>query len=200
MPILLDLTLFLFSLSLSLSLSLTQQDHPSSMKTFVAGHRGLVGSAIMQKLRHLGFANLILCTYAELDLTLQSDVDAFFTAEKPQFVILAAAMVGGIHANITYPTNFIAVELKPPLNPPGVVAPPLGHLGGPPQGASGVVQPPPGHAGGGQPANGVVGHPYSFTFFFFLIELGFEFKKGKNFGNFGNFCLTLLIIHMLLPN
>ncbi|KAE7998462.1 hypothetical protein FH972_003006 [Carpinus fangiana] len=77
---------------------------------------------------------------------------AFFAAEKPRFVILAATMVGGIHYNNTYPTNFIAVKPRPPPNPPGVVAPPPGHLGGPPQGASG-------HVGGGRLANESAGHP-----------------------------------------
>lgn len=83
-----------------------------SAKVFVAGHRGLVGSAIVRKLQALGFANLVLRTHAELDLTRQNDVDAFFAAEKPRFVILAAAKVGGIHANNTYPADFIAVNLQ----------------------------------------------------------------------------------------
>lgn len=83
-----------------------------SAKVFVAGHRGLVGSAIVRKLQQLGFTNLLLRTHAELDLTRQSDVDAFFAAEKPQFVILAAAKVGGIHANKTYPADFIAINLQ----------------------------------------------------------------------------------------
>ncbi|CBI36590.3 unnamed protein product, partial [Vitis vinifera] len=67
-----------------------------SAKVFVAGHRGLVGSAIVRKLQQLGFTNLLLRTHAELDLTRQTDVDAFFAAEKPQFVILAAAKIAGI--------------------------------------------------------------------------------------------------------
>ncbi|KAJ8425694.1 hypothetical protein Cgig2_018916 [Carnegiea gigantea] len=83
-----------------------------SAKVFVAGHRGLVGSAIVRKLKTLGLTNLVLRTHAELDLTIQSAVDAFFAAEKPQFVILAAAKVGGIHANNTYPADFIAVNLQ----------------------------------------------------------------------------------------
>ncbi|XP_068322898.1 GDP-L-fucose synthase 1-like [Pyrus communis] len=83
-----------------------------SAKVFVAGHRGLVGSAIVRKLQALGFTNLVLRTHAELDLTRQADVESFFAAERPQFVILAAAKVGGIHANNTYPADFIAVNLQ----------------------------------------------------------------------------------------
>ncbi|CAL0328319.1 unnamed protein product [Lupinus luteus] len=83
-----------------------------SAKVFVAGHRGLVGSAIVQKLKQHGFKNLILRSHAELDLTRQSDVEAFFASEKPDFVIVAAAKVGGIHANNTYPADFIAINLQ----------------------------------------------------------------------------------------
>ncbi|RZC69741.1 hypothetical protein C5167_032864 [Papaver somniferum] len=81
-------------------------------KVYVAGHRGLVGSAIVKKLQQLGFTNLILKTHKELDLTRQSDVESFFAAEKPEFVILAAAKVGGIHANNTYPAEFISINLQ----------------------------------------------------------------------------------------
>ncbi|KAL5537336.1 hypothetical protein UlMin_046263 [Ulmus minor] len=83
-----------------------------SVKIFVAGHRGLVGSAIVKKLQALGYTNLVLRTHAELDLTRQIDVESFFAAEKPQFVVLAAAKVGGIHANSTYPADFIAINLQ----------------------------------------------------------------------------------------
>lgn len=83
-----------------------------SAKIFVAGHRGLVGSAIVRKLQQLGFTNLILRSHSELDLTRQSDVESFFANEKPRFVILAAAKVGGIHANNTYPADFIAINLQ----------------------------------------------------------------------------------------
>ncbi|KAJ6742959.1 GDP-L-FUCOSE SYNTHASE [Salix viminalis] len=83
-----------------------------SAKIFVAGHRGLVGSAIVRKLQSLGFTNLVLRSHSELDLTRQSDVDSFFAAEKPRFVILVAAKVGGIHANNTYPADFIAINLQ----------------------------------------------------------------------------------------
>ncbi|KAM7472885.1 hypothetical protein LguiA_011068 [Lonicera macranthoides] len=83
-----------------------------SAKIFIAGHRGLVGSAIVRKLNQLGFTNLLLKSHSELDLTRQNDVESFFQSEKPQFVILAAAKVGGIHANNTYPAEFIAVNLQ----------------------------------------------------------------------------------------
>ncbi|XP_010687658.2 putative GDP-L-fucose synthase 2 [Beta vulgaris subsp. vulgaris] len=83
-----------------------------SAKIFVAGHRGLVGSAIVRKLQSLGFSNLILRTHSELDLTIQSAVDSFFASVKPKFVILAAAKVGGIHANNTYPADFIVINLQ----------------------------------------------------------------------------------------
>ncbi|KAK1316879.1 putative GDP-L-fucose synthase 1 [Acorus calamus] len=82
-----------------------------SAKVFVAGHRGLVGSAVVRKLQSLGFTNLLLRTHSELDLTRQSAVEAFFAAERPKYVILSAAKVGGIHANSTYPADFISVNL-----------------------------------------------------------------------------------------
>lgn len=83
-----------------------------SAKIFVAGHRGLVGSAVVRKLQSLGYLKLLLRTHSELDLTVQSAVDAFFAAEKPDYVILAAAKVGGIHANNTYPADFITINLQ----------------------------------------------------------------------------------------
>jgi GDP-L-fucose synthase len=78
---------------------------------FVAGHRGLVGSAIVRKLQAQGFANLLTRTHDELDLTSQHAVDAFFAAEKPDYVFLAAAKVGGILANNEYPAEFIRDNL-----------------------------------------------------------------------------------------
>ena len=88
--------------------------HPAlgpQSRIYVAGHRGLVGSALVRTLRARGFANLLLRTHAELDLTDQAAVEAFFAAEKPDHVFLAAARVGGIHANDTYPAEFIRDNL-----------------------------------------------------------------------------------------
>lgn len=76
-------------------------------KIYVAGHRGLVGSAIVRNLKVNGFTNIITRTHAELDLTNQADVRKFFEEERPEYVFLAAAKVGGIHANNTYPADFI---------------------------------------------------------------------------------------------
>lgn len=76
-------------------------------RIYVAGHRGLVGSAIVRRLRAEGAGHLLLRTHQELDLTDQAGVEAFFAREKPEYVFLAAAKVGGIHANNTYPAEFI---------------------------------------------------------------------------------------------
>ncbi|TCN14070.1 GDP-L-fucose synthase [Bacillus sp. BK006] len=76
-------------------------------KIYVAGHRGLVGSAIVRKLQEKGYSNLVYRTSAELDLRNKPQVDAFFAEEKPEFVFLAAAKVGGIVANNEYPAEFI---------------------------------------------------------------------------------------------
>lgn len=80
-------------------------------KIFVAGHRGLVGSALVRQLKARGYHNLVLRTHAELDLTDQPAVQAFFAQEKPEYVLLAAAKVGGIYANNTYPAEFIQQNL-----------------------------------------------------------------------------------------
>ena len=76
-------------------------------KIYIAGHRGLVGSAIVRQLEDRGFTNLLMRTHKELDLCNQAEVKDFFTQESPDYVILAAAKVGGIHANNTYPADFI---------------------------------------------------------------------------------------------
>lgn len=76
-------------------------------KIYVAGHRGLVGSAILRKLLDSNFNNVVTLRHDELDLTRQTDVEAFFHKERPKYVFLAAARVGGIYANNTYPAQFI---------------------------------------------------------------------------------------------
>jgi len=76
-------------------------------KIYVAGHRGLVGSALVRRLSELSYNNLVVLTHAELDLTRQRDVEDFFDKERPEYVFLAAAKVGGILANNTYPAEFI---------------------------------------------------------------------------------------------
>jgi len=78
-----------------------------NQKIYVAGHRGMVGSAIVRTLQAKGFNNIVTRTHAELDLTNQAHVANFFEQEKPDQVYLAAARVGGIHANNTYPAEFI---------------------------------------------------------------------------------------------
>jgi len=81
-------------------------------KIYIAGHRGLVGSAIARALQAEGYEHLLLRTSAQLDLRNQAAVDAFFAEEKPDYVFLAAARVGGIYANDTYPADFIRDNLQ----------------------------------------------------------------------------------------
>ena len=88
----------------------------SSPKIYVAGHRGMVGSAIVRALQNQGQINLVTRTHAELDLTNQAAVNTFFAEEKPDQVYLAAAKVGGIHANNTYPADFIYQNLMVQAN------------------------------------------------------------------------------------
>ena len=76
-------------------------------KIYVAGHRGLVGSAILRRLKQAGFTNLLCCSLSQLDLRDQGAVARFFRREQPQYVFLAAARVGGIRANSTFPAQFI---------------------------------------------------------------------------------------------
>ena len=80
-------------------------------KIYVAGHRGMVGSAIVRKLTSLGYTNLLTRTSAELDLRNQQQVADFFEVEKPEYVFLAAAKVGGIMANNTYRADFLYENL-----------------------------------------------------------------------------------------
>lgn len=81
-------------------------------KIYVAGHRGMVGSAIVRNLKAKGYNNIVVRTHSELDLTNQQAVSDFFEAEKPDIVVLAAAKVGGIIANSTYPADFIWENLQ----------------------------------------------------------------------------------------
>jgi len=87
-----------------------------SNKIYVAGHRGMVGSAITRVLKDQGFENIITRTHSELDLTNQQQVQEFFSKEKPDQVYLAAAKVGGIFANDTYPADFIYQNLMMEAN------------------------------------------------------------------------------------
>ena len=81
-------------------------------RILVAGHRGLVGSAITRRLQQAGFGNLLLPSRAELDMRDAAAVQAFFERERPEYVFLAAAKVGGIHANSTYPADFLRENLQ----------------------------------------------------------------------------------------
>lgn len=83
-----------------------------SAKIYIAGHRGMVGSAIHRALTHQGYTQLIGRTRAELDLQNAAAVDAFYAAEKPEYVFVAAAKVGGIHANNIYPAQFLFENLQ----------------------------------------------------------------------------------------
>lgn len=85
-------------------------------KIYVAGHRGMVGSAIVRRLRELGYNNIITRTHSELDLTSQPDVNAFFETEKPEYVFLAAAKVGGIEANAQHPADFMYENMMLEMN------------------------------------------------------------------------------------
>ena len=85
-------------------------------KIYVAGHRGMVGSAIVRELQRQGYHNLVLRTHAELDLSRQADVDAFFAREKPEYVFLAAAHVGGIAANNQAPADFMYENMVLEMN------------------------------------------------------------------------------------
>ncbi len=87
-----------------------------SQKVYVAGHRGMVGSALLRALEKSGVSNIVCRTHQELDLTNQSQTEAFFDLEKPDVAIIAAAKVGGIYANNTYPAEFIDINLAIALN------------------------------------------------------------------------------------
>ena len=85
-------------------------------KIYVAGHRGMVGSAIVRELRRQGYDNIIIRTHSELDLTDQQAVNGFFAAEKPEYVFLAAAKVGGIEANDKAPADFMYLNMMLEMN------------------------------------------------------------------------------------
>lgn len=85
-------------------------------KIYVAGHRGMVGSAIVRQLQKQGYNNLILRTHSQLDLTRQHEVESFFAAEKPEYVFLAAAKVGGIVANNSAPADFMYQNMMIEMN------------------------------------------------------------------------------------
>ena len=84
----------------------------SNAKIFVAGHRGLVGSALVRQLNGQGYNNIVTKTRAQLDLRIQKDVDEFFSEEKPDYVFLGAAKVGGIGYNKAIPADFIRENLQ----------------------------------------------------------------------------------------
>jgi GDP-L-fucose synthase len=86
--------------------------NPSS-KIYVAGHRGLVGAALIRRLQEAGYRNLLVRDRNELDLANHEAVRVFFQSEHPEYVLLAAAKVGGILANSSYPADFIRLNLQP---------------------------------------------------------------------------------------
>ena len=88
-------------------LAIILNDMHKTSKIYIAGHKGLVGSAILDNLLSRGYTNIIVRTHNELDLTNQDAVKQFFIKENPEYVILAAAKVGGIAANDTYRADFI---------------------------------------------------------------------------------------------
>ncbi|MDE6444672.1 MAG: NAD-dependent epimerase/dehydratase family protein, partial [Muribaculaceae bacterium] len=85
-------------------------------KIYVAGHRGMVGSAIVRELQRQGYGNIITRTHSELDLTDQVAVNKFFSEEKPEYVFLAAAKVGGIQANSLHPADFMYDNMMLEMN------------------------------------------------------------------------------------
>ena len=87
-----------------------------SSKIYVAGHRGMVGSAIVRQLRREGYENIVTRTHAELDLTRQEAVEQFFDTERPEYVFLAAAKVGGIIANRQSPADFMYQNMMLEMN------------------------------------------------------------------------------------
>lgn len=101
----------LFTLMISTTCSLQAEGMPLDAKIYVAGHNGLVGSSVVRRLEEGGYTNIITRSSQELNLCIQQDVEAFFEEEQPEYVILAAAKVGGIKANMDYPAEFIYKNL-----------------------------------------------------------------------------------------
>src|SRR3954471_1546657 len=97
-----------------MDVTVTQLDRDA--RTFVAGHRGLVGGAVLRHFQDAGFSDLVTRTSAELDLRDAAAVETFFAAERPATVVMAAAKVGGIMANSTYPADFISDNLRMQVN------------------------------------------------------------------------------------
>lgn len=95
----------------SIPSSITNSFMDKSAKIYVAGHRGMVGSAIVRRLKSAGYSNILTRTHADLDLTQQSKVTEFLATERPDYVFLAAAKVGGIHANNVYRAEFLYQNL-----------------------------------------------------------------------------------------
>jgi len=95
----------------SIPSSITNSFMDKSTKIYVAGHRGMVGSAIVRRLKSAGYSNILTRTHADLDLTQQSKVTEFLTTERPDYVFMAAAKVGGIHANNVYRAEFLYQNL-----------------------------------------------------------------------------------------
>ncbi|MCH5329667.1 MAG: GDP-L-fucose synthase [Alistipes sp.] len=87
-----------------------------SSKIYVAGHRGMVGSAIVRELERRGYVNIVTRTHAELDLCRQAEVEGFFASERPEYVFMAAARVGGIEANRTMPADFLYENMMQEMN------------------------------------------------------------------------------------
>ena len=100
----------------TLRMTIMSKPMDKKAKIYVAGHRGMVGTAIARRLASAGYTNLLTRTHAELDLTNQSAVTRFFDYEKPDYIFLAAAKVGGIHANNTYRAEFIYQNLMMEAN------------------------------------------------------------------------------------
>ena len=92
------------------------QPMPKDAKIYVAGHRGMVGSAIVRRLEAEGYSSIVTRTHAELDLTRQEEVEAFFVEERPEYVFLAAAKVGGIAANSAAPADFMYQNMTLEMN------------------------------------------------------------------------------------